>query len=87
MFIVIEVQTNDNGKVGVLTSQFENQLDAESKFHQALSYAAIGTLPKHSAFILSDDGYLLKAETYTHAPAVEESEEEPISELPPEVGE
>lgn len=79
MYIVLELQTNTDGTVGSLITQHSTLNEAESKYHQVLFYAAVSTLPKHSAMIITDDGALLRAETYTHVvePEEEESEEEP----------
>ena len=80
MYIVIELQTNTDGTVGVLTTQHEDLLAAESQYHQVLFYAAVSALPKHTAMIITEDGALLRSESYTHAPV----EPEPIEPVEPE---
>lgn len=72
MFIVLESQTHTEGTVGTLVSSFEDRNEAENAYHTILASAAISELPKHCAFMLTDDGYTIKSEMYTH----EEKEEE-----------
>lgn len=66
MYIVVETQTNTNGTVGTLINSFEEQNAAESKYHQILASAAISTLPFHCAFMLTDEGLMVKSECYKH---------------------
>ena len=66
MFIVIEIQTNSNGTIGVLTNSYDNQMDAEHKYHEVLSAAAISQLPVHAAVIMTNEGYVDKSERYVH---------------------
>lgn len=66
MYIVLELQTNANGTVSSLINQYENQNAAESKYHQILAAAAVSSLPIHTAFMLTNEGYTIKSETYTH---------------------
>lgn len=75
MFIVFEVQANKNETAGTLVTTFsETEKDAaESKYHAILATAAISNVYKHSAFILTDNGRLLRSECYTHE--LEESTE------------
>lgn len=68
MYIILELQTNPNGSVGSLISQYEDKNAAESAYHQVLAAAAVSTLPIHSAFMLTNEGYTIKSETYTHEP-------------------
>ena len=66
MYIVLETQTNANGTVGTLVDQFADRDAAESKYHLILSSAAVSTLPIHCAFMLTDEGYTVKSESYRH---------------------
>lgn len=65
-YIVLETQTNSDGTLGTLINDYDDQNKAESKYHAILSAAAISTLPKHSAFLLTDAGRLLKSDVYIH---------------------
>ena len=63
MYIVIELQKN-NGQVSNLVTSHETLEQAESKYHQILTYAAVTTLEKHAAAILDEDGYSVRHESY-----------------------
>jgi hypothetical protein len=65
-YLVIEVQTNADGKVSNLVFAYDSQLEAESKFHAVLSAAAISALPVHSCALMSNDCVLLKQGCYKH---------------------
>lgn len=80
MYIILEVQTNADSTVGTLITSYENQNEAESKYHTVLASAAISTLPKHTAFMLTDDGYVIKSECYKHDIPTPEPEPEPTEE-------
>lgn len=67
MYIILETQTNANGTVGTIISSYEDQNAAENKYHTVLAAAAISELPLHCAFMLTDEGYLIKSEVYRHA--------------------
>jgi len=71
MYIVMEIQTNADGSVGTLVSTYAEQNQAESKYHQVLTYAAISNLPVHSCALLSEEGFELRHECYKHEPAPE----------------
>lgn len=73
MYIVIEIQKNQNGSVGTLVNSYEDRNTAEQKYHQVLAAAAVSSLPVHTAAMLMEDGYSIKKETYRHE--VQELEE------------
>lgn len=77
MFIVLEIQKTSETEVANLVSTHTNRNEAESKFHQVLSAAAISNIPKHSAVLLTDDGVCIKRESFVHEeyPNSEETEE------------
>lgn len=68
MYIVFEVQTNKDETASTLVTTYptSEKSQAESKYHLILSAAAVSGVYKHSAFMLKDDGRLLKSECYTH---------------------
>ena len=76
MYIILETQTNLDGTVGTILTTFTDQDQAESKYHLVLSSAAVSSLPRHCAFMLTDEGYILKSECYRHEVPVESSEGE-----------
>lgn len=66
MFIVLETQTYNDGTVGTIIDNFEERNAAESKYHTVLAAAAVSTVPLHTAFMLTDEGYTIKSECYRH---------------------
>lgn len=66
MYIVIEIQTYDNGTVGTLVNQYDTLQEAESKFHTVLAAAAVSSLPVHSAMIITGGADTVRAEHYEH---------------------
>lgn len=64
MYIVLEIQTTST--VATLVNAYEDRNQAESKYHQILSAAAISAVPKHSAVLMDDTGYTLKRDSYEH---------------------
>ena len=65
-YIVLEIQTNADGSVGTLTYAFDDQNQAESKYHQVLAAGAISELPMHSAILITNDCTMLKSDVYYH---------------------
>lgn len=66
MFIVIEIQYNKDGSVGLpAPASYANRADAENKYHSVLAAAAKSGLPKHSAVMLNEGGVPIKYECYT----------------------
>ncbi len=72
-YVVIELQTAKNGTVAHLETVHDTKAEAEQKYHQILSYAAVSgeALSCHSAVILTSNGEWYKGETYDHSEAVE----------------
>lgn len=65
-YVVVEIQTQSDGTIGAIVTDFDNKLEAENKYHTILAYAAISNLPVHSAVILTNEGRTVKTEVYTH---------------------
>lgn len=66
VYVVIEIQSN-NETASTLINSYTNRNEADSKFHQILSAAALSSIPTHSAVLLTDTGKMLKNETYEHS--------------------
>ena len=66
MFIVIELQTNENNKTANIVTAYTDRAEAESKFHTILSAAATSQVPTHAAVMLDERGNLEKSEYYRH---------------------
>ena len=73
-YLVIEIQTNADGKVSNLVHSYDDRNEAESKFHAVLSAAAISALPVHSCALMSNECILLKQGCYKHEQAEELTE-------------
>lgn len=63
-FIVIELQTTDT--TAALNYVFADRLQAEQKYHETLSYAAVSAVPIHTVVMLNEQGTLIKSESYFH---------------------
>lgn len=63
-YIVIEIQTNQDGTVGNIVTTYDSQLEAESKYHTVLSAAAISELPEHAALLFTSQGTVLESKCY-----------------------
>lgn len=68
MFIVMETQTDPNGIVGTLVNSYPTQAEAESKYYNILSTAAISNIFLHGAFLLKASGEVLMNFVYKHIP-------------------
>lgn len=66
-YLVIEMQKQANGNLTHLVNSYTDRQTAEQKYHTILSYAAVSTLPIHTAVILSDEGTVIKKEFYKHS--------------------
>ena len=82
-YIVLEVQTYDNGAIGTLLNDYEDRADAESKYHLVLSAAAVSPLPIHSCVLMTNEGFFLESKAYKHTIPTPE-EETPEEETPEE---
>lgn len=67
MYLVVELQKKD-GQMAALNYSYQELSDAESKFFAIMSAAAISSIPKHGAILVSEDGHLLRGEVYRHTP-------------------
>ena len=66
MFVVIELQKMSETQIANIVTAYESRNEAEQKYHQILSAAAVSSVPVHSATMLEDTGYLIKNECYEH---------------------
>lgn len=66
MYVVVELQKSADDTIASLVTTHQTLNDAESKFHQVLSYAAVSNLPLHSCVLLNEDAYVVKTESYAH---------------------
>ncbi len=66
MFIVLELQKMSDTQVANIVTSHVERPEAEQKFHTILAAAAVSNVPIHSAVLMDDSGYTIKAESYTH---------------------
>ena len=69
-YLVIEIQTTGNVTAHIATA-YDNQPQAEAKFHQILAAAAVSQLEVHSAVILNEFGAVVQQGYYDHRTPVE----------------
>ena len=62
-FAVIEIQ---NGIVGANVWAYDDQNEAESKYHAILSSAAVSQVAVHAAVLVSEEGFPLMHGCYKH---------------------
>lgn len=65
-YVVIEIQTMDGGQVACLATPFDSQMQAESSYHTVLAAAALSSLPRHAAVLLTSDGSVQASQYYEH---------------------
>ena len=66
MYIIIEIQQQENGQTATLVNQRESRDEAYSVYHTILAAAAISSVAQHSAAILRTDGSVVTHESFTH---------------------
>lgn len=64
-YVVIELQENGE-QVANLVNAYSSVNQAEEKYHQILSTAAVSQVPCHSAVMLNSEGMYIKSESYKH---------------------
>ena len=65
-YLVIELQTNTDGTMGSQVTSFDARDRAENKYHTVLAAASISTKPKHSAVLMTNEGFVLESKCYHH---------------------
>ena len=71
MYVVIELQKYSDERMGNIVTTHATLNEAESKFHQVLSAAAMSSVLLHSCVLLNEDGYTIKVESYSHEPKLQ----------------
>jgi len=66
MYILMEVQIFADGGISTPCYAYSDQHRAEQKYHSILSAAAVSVLPRHTCFMLLDNGRVIKSESYEH---------------------
>ena len=65
MYLVIELQKTGNQLAHIVTT-FSDKNEAESKYYNVLAAAAVSSVQKHAAVIITEDGMKIKSEVYEH---------------------
>ena len=65
-YLVVELQKLADGSLAQICTAFTDRNTAEQKYHEVLSYGAVSSIPVHTAVILSEEGNLIKKESYRH---------------------
>lgn len=73
VFYVLELQTYGDGTGSAIPMSYDNLPTAESKYYLILSAAAVSTVYRHGAVLMTEEGFTMKQEVFTHA--VEAAEE------------
>ena len=64
MYYVLELQTDVTG--ACIPWSFTDVHQAESKYYAILSAAAISTVRRHGAVLMTEEGIVMKQEVFTH---------------------
>ena len=64
VYTTIENQIRTDGSKGLLYDHFDSYDAAVAKFYTICAAAATSGIPYHAAFILSDDGQIVKGEIF-----------------------
>ena len=75
IFYVLELQTYGDGTGSAIPSTYPTLREAESKFYQILSFAALSTVYRHGAVLMTEEGFTMKQEVFTHQMETEQAEE------------
>lgn len=75
LYTTLENQVRDDGSKGLLYDHFEDYNDAVAKFYTICAAAAVSEIPYHAAFILADDGRMMKSEIFDRRATEEQTNE------------
>lgn len=67
MYIIIEIQTNSDFSVGILTYTADTWRGAQQIYHEKLAFAAQSTLPRYAVVLLDNSGNVQESRYYTTA--------------------
>lgn len=71
MYIIIEIQTNANGSIGILSYNSDTWRGAQQIYHEKLAYAAMSTLPRYAVSLLDNSGNVLESRYYSNEEVTE----------------
>lgn len=64
LYTTIENQVRSDGSKGLLYDHFDNLNAAVAKYYTVCAAAAASEIPYHAAFIIADDGRMVKQEIF-----------------------
>lgn len=67
MYIVTELQINQDETASNITTTYTNLNQAQSAYYSVLAAAAISSVYKHAAFLFTEDGYIAH-DCFMHVP-------------------
>ena len=65
-YLVIEIQTSENGDISNIVTAFSDKSTAEQAYHNILAVAAMSDVYIHAASILDIYGNVVESEYYNH---------------------
>lgn len=65
-YLVIELQTNEEGQTANIVTSYNDINQAESKYYTVLAAAAISNVKKHAAVLLDAEGGFIRSDGYEH---------------------
>ncbi len=66
MYIVIELQTNKDGQVSNIVTNYDTLPQAQNKFYTICAHAAISDIPTHAVIILDSEGINIAQQCFHH---------------------
>lgn len=63
-YLVLELQVNEQGTVSNIVTSYNTQREGESAYYAVLSAAAISNLPRHTVYLLTDNGVIMQSRCY-----------------------
>jgi len=67
VYYVMELQTYGDGTGSAIPMSYDNLPAAESKYYLILSAAAVSSVYRHGAVLMTEEGFTMKQEVFTHA--------------------
>ena len=65
-YIVVEIQSFADGGMATPSYSYSDLNSAEAKYHSVLAVAAKSSVLKHACILMTDEGFPLRHECYTH---------------------
>ena len=66
VYLVLEIQYNENGTVSNIVTSHTTIEDAEWKFHTVAAAAAISSVHRHSVVLMDSQGFKVERTSFDH---------------------